>query len=122
MKNVSVVLLQRDATRAWLASALSLRFAAVHIARSPEELEDYLVIGTARIAIIDLETVDLMRINTLSRDFPDIRFVGTHRLADEAMWVRGLQMGAAEVCFPDDIPGIVDAATREAVVRRALVA
>jgi DNA-binding NtrC family response regulator len=123
MQSLTVVLLQGDAEVAQsLVSALSQSFSSVQQVRSVSELRNRIAKNRAGVAVLDIETAPLSEIEHLSRAFPGVGIVCTHRVADEAMWAAALQAGAADVCPANDIAGIVRAALGNASRQRSAAA
>ncbi|MFZ0283594.1 MAG: hypothetical protein WAL32_00045 [Terriglobales bacterium] len=123
MQSLTVVFLQGDARVAEsLLSALSQNFASVQRVQSVGELRNRIAKQRADVVVLDIETAPLTEVEQLSREFPGAYIVCTHRVADEEMWARGLQAGAADVCPADDIAGIVRAALGNATRQRSAAA
>lgn len=108
MQSVNVVLLQGDAAVAQcLVSALSSSVRSIHQVHSIGELRASIAKHRAGVAILDIETAPLSEVERLSHDFPGACLVCTHRCADEEMWARALQAGAADVCPSTDTASII---------------
>src|SRR5271167_3937854 len=115
MQPLHVVLLQSDSRVAQsLVSALTNTFNSVRQVQSLEELRTSIAKHRAGIAILDMEAASMSDLKRLSREFPKVCIVCTHRLADEDMWTAALNAGAADVCPPSDIRGILRAALKNA--------
>lgn len=72
-----------------------------------DELRASIAKHRAGVAILDIETAPLSEVERLSHDFPGACLVCTHRCADEEMWARALQAGAADVCPSTDTASII---------------
>jgi DNA-binding NtrC family response regulator len=105
-----IVIAQRDQSIAeGLANNLYAFFARVVVAKSIVELRTLLLRHEARVAVLDLEVVNLEEIRKLSRTLDDLTIVCTHRSPDERMWITALNAGAVEFCHPQDIRSILRA-------------
>lgn len=93
-----------------LSSALSNRFASVHVVKNPCDLSSSIARKRAEVVIVDLEIVTVADVEKLSREFPGSRVICTHRLADEEMWMAALNAGAVDVYQPSETESIVRAA------------
>jgi DNA-binding NarL/FixJ family response regulator len=123
MQPLSVVLLQGDSSIAQsLVASLCSCFHAVHAVPSVEELRSTVAKNRAEVAILDMELVPVSEVEAFCRDFPALRIVCTHRLADEEMWTAALSAGAADVCPSSDTRGILAAAVRSASMGRSAAA
>ncbi len=90
---------------------LKADFGLALTARSADELRRMASQYTAAVAIVDLTIFPVEQVRSLHREM-NIRLVCTHRLADEAMWMRALEAGALDCCCDDDTAGIIAAAIR----------
>ena len=110
MQSFSVVLLQLDCTviQSLVASFARLH-SSVHVVHSVNELQDQVVKHRSPAAILDLEAASVAEIEALAREFPAVRFVCNHRLADDAMWTAVLGAGGADCLHSHDTQGIVSA-------------
>jgi hypothetical protein len=63
----------------------------------------------ARVAVLDLEVVNLEEIRNLASTLSDLSIVVTHRSPDERMWMAAVSAGAIEFCHPQDIRSILRA-------------
>lgn len=116
MQSFSVVLQQSDPQIAQsLASSLSDSFKLVQVNGSLGELRRSIARHRAGVAVLDMEEISLSDVEILSREFPGINIVCTHRLADEKLWAEALNAGAADVCPSNDTAAIV-AATKRTMV------
>ncbi len=110
MPSPTVVIGQKDPTIAMeLAKHLHAHFARVAVAESAEELRAVLLRHEARVAVLDLELVDVKEVRQLAQVFEDLAIVCTHRSPDERMWMAALNAGAVEFCHPKDIRSILRA-------------
>lgn len=75
----------------------------------------------ARVAVLDLELLDIDEIRKLAGTFAELTIICTHRSPDERMWMDALRAGAVEFCHPFDLRSILRA-SRVAVTRHAAVA
>jgi len=111
MQHTNVVLLQSDPNVArMLANSLANSFHRVHVVGSIAELRTATAKNRPYAVILDLETATLDDVGSLKREFQDVRVVCTHRVADEEMWTRTLNVGADDCCPTSDTRGIVMAA------------
>jgi DNA-binding NarL/FixJ family response regulator len=110
MPSPTVVIAQNNsATAAGLANDLQAYFVRVAIADSAVELPALLARHEARLAVLDLELVDLEAVHQLAQQFSDLAIVCTHRSPDERMWMASLNAGAVEFCHPQDVRSILRA-------------
>lgn len=101
MEPVSVVLYHNDARTAQvLATGLSQHFNSVHLARDCEEIRPAIARHRAEVLVLDLETSRLSEVQSLHHEFPRLSIVCTHRLADEELWTKAMNQGAADICEP----------------------
>jgi|SRR5437868_14694665 len=122
MQALSVVLLQGDSRIAQsLAASMSSAFHSVHAVQSLDELRTRMVRHRAEVIVVDLEVISVSDLQTLSKQFPGITIVCTHRLADEDMWAPVLNAGAADICPASDTRAITTSALRN-VARRFSIA
>ena len=111
MQQTHVLLLQSDPNVAQiLAQSLANSFHGVHVAKSVDELRHAAAKHQPFAIIVDLETASLGEVEALKRDFQNTRIVCTHRVADEEMWTRSLNVGADDCCPSSDMRGILMAA------------
>jgi len=119
----SVVLLQGNPEIAQsLATSLLSSFRSVHAVRSMEELRASISKHRARVIILDIEMASLVEVESLSREFPGLSVVCTHRLADEEMWTAALSAGASDICPTYDTHSILTAALHNARRTRSVAA
>jgi DNA-binding NtrC family response regulator len=110
MPSPTVVIAQNDPTIAQeLANHLHAHFARVAVAESAAELRTMLLRHEARMAVLDLELVDMEEISQLVQAFKELTIVCTHRSPDERMWMAAVSAGAIEFCHPQDIRSILRA-------------
>jgi hypothetical protein len=115
MQSFSVVLLQHDsAILQSLAACFARIHSSVHVVHSVDELQRQVVKHRAPAAILDLEAASIAEIEALAREFPAVRFVCNHRLADDGMWTAVLSVGGADCLHSHDTRGIVSAAVGDA--------
>jgi DNA-binding NtrC family response regulator len=115
MQYSSVVVLQKDARVAQsMVASLCNSFFSVRSVPSLDELRAGVIKHRAEIVVLDMEIASLDDIHCLSREFPSVPIVCTHRLADEEMWTSALNAGAADVCPPTDTKAVLLAALRNA--------
>src|SRR5258708_11431925 len=111
MQQTHVLLLQSDPSIAQtLAESLANSFHGVHVAKSVDELRHAAAKHQPFAIILDLETVTLGDVESLKREFQQTRIVCNHRVADEEMWTRSLNVGADDCCPTSDMRGILMAA------------
>ena len=119
----SVVLLQVDPVVAQsLTNSLLSSFRSVHAVRSMEELRASISKHRTRVIILDIEMASLVEVESLSREFPGLSVVCTHRLADEEMWTAALSAGASDICPTYDTHSILTAALHNARRTRSVAA
>jgi DNA-binding NarL/FixJ family response regulator len=99
-----------------LANDLHAHFARVAVAQSAMELRALLLRHQARVAVLDLELVNIEDVRKLAESFDHLAIVCTHRSPDEQMWMAALNAGAVEFCHPQDLHCILHA-PRTAVQR-----
>ncbi len=110
MPSPTIVIAQNDPSIAMeLANDLQAHFVRIAVARNAEELRTMLLRHDARVAVLDLELLNLTEIRQLARMFNDLTIVCTHRSPDERMWMAALDAGAVEFCHPLDVHSILHA-------------
>jgi DNA-binding NarL/FixJ family response regulator len=110
MPSPTLVIAQKDPNIALeLANDLQAHFACVDVASNAFELRAFLLHHKARVAVLDLELVNLDELRQMTRTFSDLAIVCTHRSPDERMWMAALAAGAVEFCHPGDIRSILRA-------------
>lgn len=123
MQYANVVLLQSDPNIAkTLAAMLSNSFHQVHLARSVDELRHAAVKHRPTAMVLDLESASLEEVEVLKKDFESVRVICNHRVADEEMWTRTLNVGADDCCPSSDVRGILSSAVRQNQMSRHMVA
>ena len=116
MQPTNIVLLQSDPNVAHtLTTSLSNSFHSVHVVQSLGDLRHAAAKHHPFAIIVDLETATLGDVESLKRDFTDVRIVCNHRVADEEMWASSLNIGADDCCRSSDLGGILFAAVRAPV-------
>jgi len=120
MQFSTVLVLQSDAgiSRA-LVSSLCESFFSVRAVSTLDELFSAIVKHRAEIVILDMEVAALPDVQRLSKNFPTVSIVCTHRLADEEMWTSALSAGATDVCPPSDVKVLLSALRSVTSTRRA---
>jgi len=107
----NVVLLQSDPNIARiLASSLANSFHAVHVTKSVDELRRAAAKLRPYVMIVDLETASFSDVESLTQQFGATRIICNHRVADEEMWTRTLDVGADDCCPSSDTRGILSSA------------
>jgi DNA-binding NtrC family response regulator len=110
MPATTIVIAQGDPRIAQtLANDLHAHFARIAVAQSATELRTILLRHQARVAVLDLELVNLEEVRNLADDFSDLAIVCTHHSPDERMWMAALNAGAVEFCHPQDLHSILRA-------------
>lgn len=123
MQYSSVLVLQRDTKIAQaMVASLCSSFFSVHAVPSLEELCAAIVKHRAEVVILDMEVASLADVQRMCKEFPRVSVVCTHRLADDEMWTSALNVGAADVCPPTDIKGVLLAALRNVSAMRKAAA
>ncbi len=123
MQYANVVLLQSDPKIAkTLAAMLSNSFKQVHVARSVEDLRHTTVKYRPAAIVLDLESASLAEVEVLKKEFEGVRVICNHRVADEEMWTRTLNVGADDCCPSSDARGILSSAVRDNQFSRHMVA
>ncbi len=106
----TIVIAQRDPTIAReLVSDLQVHVARVDVTESATELHAMLQRREARVAVLDLEIVNLEEVCRLASIHDDLTIVCTHHSPDERMWMAALNAGAVEFCHPQDVRSILRA-------------
>ena len=122
MLSLNVVLAQHDPTAAsTLANNLRGQCRGVTLAEKAR-LRHAILKARANVAVLDLELFSLSEIEQICREFSDVSIVCTHRLADEELWTRVMNAGAADCCLPTDVNGILFAVRRYAAHARGTAA
>jgi DNA-binding response OmpR family regulator len=119
----TIVLLQSDPNVAQtLAASLSNSFHRVHVARSMDELRYAAAKHQPLAMILDLESASFDDVESLKKEFQGVRVICNHRVADEEMWTRTLNVGADDCCPSSDMRGIMIAAMRPTAVAARTIA
>ncbi len=107
----TVLMAQNDPAMAQaLSNDLHAHFAGVVVAENASEVRPLLLrYPGVRMAVLDLEVVNLEEVRELAQTFRDLIIVCTHRSPDDRMWTAALAAGAVEYCHPDDIRAILRA-------------
>ena len=116
MPSTNVVLLQSDPNIArTLAASLANSFHAVHVTKSIDELRHAAAKLRPHVMIVDLERVSFSEVESLKQQFGSTRIICNHRVADEEMWTRTLDIGADD-CWPSsDTRGILSSAATQSL-------
>jgi DNA-binding NarL/FixJ family response regulator len=123
MQSANVVLLQSNPDIAKTLTAMLLNsFKQVHVAKSVDELRHTAVKHRPAAIVLDLESATLAEVETLKKEFAGVRVICNHRVADEEMWTRTLNVGADDCCPSSDTRGILFSAVRENQIARQMVA
>ena len=123
MQHANVVLLQSDAKIAEsMAAMLADSFHQVHVARSVNDLRHAAIKYRPAAIVLDLESATFAEVETLKKEFEGVRFICNHRVADEEMWARTLNVGADDCCPSSDMRGILSSAVRSDQLVRHMVA
>jgi DNA-binding response OmpR family regulator len=123
MQQTHVLVLQSDPHIAQiLADSLSNSFHRVHVAKSVDELRHAAAKHQPFAIVLDLETATLADVEALKRDFQQTRIVCNHRVADEEMWSRSLNVGADDCCPTSDMRGILSAAVPDSTITARIAA
>lgn len=111
LPTATVLMAQSDPAMAQaLWSDLHAHFAGVVVAENALEVRTLLLRHPGvRMAVLDLEVVNLEDVRQLAQTFSDLIIVCTHRSPDDRMWTAALAAGAVEYCHPDDIRAILRA-------------
>ena len=86
------------------------------MAENALELRTLLLRNDARVAVLDLDLVNVEEVRQLTRAFCNLTIVCTHPSPDDRMWIAALDAGAAEICHPNDVRSMLRA--RRAASRR----
>jgi DNA-binding NarL/FixJ family response regulator len=122
MLSLNVVLAQQDPDNASkLANGLRGQCRAVTVA-GKEFLRQAILKARANVAVLDLEMFNLDEVQKICNEFREISVVCTHRLADETIWTRAMNAGAADCCLPSDVNGVLFAVRRYAAMARSTAA
>jgi DNA-binding NarL/FixJ family response regulator len=107
----TVVIAQNDPDVAQaLSNDLHAHFAGVIVAENASELRPLLLRHPrVRVAVLDLDLVNVEEVRQLASTCCNLTIVCTHPSPDDRMWIAALDAGAVEYCHPDDIRSIVRA-------------
>ncbi len=120
MRPINVVLAYHDALSAErLAASFRNQFRNLTIAKSREQISSAVARLQAPFAVVDLELIGIPELKQLCAQFPSTAFVCIHRLADDRMWSEALAAGAVDCCCSSDMPSILLASERYAVLTRS---
>jgi DNA-binding NtrC family response regulator len=118
MEALSLIIFHNDPRTAQaLVVSLSEHFGPVNLVRRYEEIRSAIARHRASVLVLDLEALDreasgARAVGDLHREFPSLRIVATHRLADDQVWTEAMNQGAADVCEPRNVE-VVRAVMRE---------
>jgi DNA-binding NarL/FixJ family response regulator len=106
MESVSLVVYHNDPRTAQaLVVSLSEHFGPVNLVRRYKNVRSAIARHRASVLVLDLESLDCENpgsnaVRDLHREFPSLRIVATHWLADDQVWSEVMNQGAADVCEP----------------------
>jgi DNA-binding NtrC family response regulator len=113
MHPLTVVVAQSDCMVAEkLAANLHAHFKNVVVARDVDEIRHHIQREVADVLVVDLDMAELMVLRGLVQEFKNVGVVCTHRIPDEEMWKRCMEIGALDCCSCCDVQSIVRAARR----------
>ena len=111
MQSPAVVILQSDWRVAQsMVDSFSDSFELVQSVHSLDEVRSGLTEHNWAVLIMDLEAVALRDVQDFSHQFPDVKIICNHRLADDEMWTAALEAGAVDFCNSSDTTSILRAA------------
>jgi DNA-binding NarL/FixJ family response regulator len=120
MQPLHVVLLQSDSgTAKSLIASMQKSFRSIRQATSLYDVRNCLAKQPQGIVILDMEIASIFEVQELSHNFPEVRIICNHRLADERMWTAALGAGADDCCPSHDTRGILRAALQSQAARMA---
>jgi hypothetical protein len=102
-----------------LSGLLSQVFQSVQVEPSLDLLRKRVAKQRIETVVLDMEVASVSDVESLTREFPELAIVCTHRLADDELWTATLGAGAVDCCDSFDREGIVRAATRRMAARQA---
>lgn len=113
MRPMNVVLAHHDPVmgRA-LAESLRPQFRKLVIVNTLANAQAEIARLRANYVIVDLELSSYSELQGLCSEFPSTVFATVHRLADEAMWLQSLAVGAVDCCQSNDVRGLLRASER----------
>jgi DNA-binding NarL/FixJ family response regulator len=113
MNHHDVIVAQSDCVVAeHLAAQLHSYFRNISVARDLDEIRHIIYRHGAEVVVLDLDLAGYRDLRALTREFPSVGFVCTHRVPDEEMWQETLSAGAIDCCANDDVHEIVRASRR----------
>lgn len=113
MRPMNVVLAHHDPVVARaLAESLRPQFRKLVVVNTSAAAEAEIARMRANYVIVDLELFSYSDLQRLCSEFPSTLFVSVHRLADEAMWLQSLAVGAIDCCQSNDVRGLLRASER----------
>ena len=120
MRPMNVVLAHHDPVVARaLAESLRPEFRKLTIVNTLAQAESEIARLRANYVIVDLELLSYADLQKLCSEFPSAVFATVHRLADEAMWLQSLAVGAVDCCQSNDVRGLLRASERYAAAMTA---
>jgi DNA-binding NarL/FixJ family response regulator len=118
MQSPGVVILQSDWRVAQsMVDSFSDSFESVQSVNSLDEVRSSLIDHNWAVLIMDLEAVALRDVQDFSQQFPDVKIICNHRLADDEMWAAALDAGAVDFCRSSDTTSILRAAAISTLTR-----
>ncbi len=113
MQSLSILIAQADArVGELLAASLRTHFREISVVRGLHELrEKHSQNHEPYAVVVDLELANFQELHEICGHYRDAAVICTHRLADDEMWVAALAAGATDCCAPNDIVGILRAAS-----------
>ena len=107
----TVVIAQNDPGVAQsLSNGLHAHFSGVIVAENALEVRTLLLRHPkVRVAVLDLDLVNVEEVRQLASSCCNLSIVCTHPSPNDRMWIAALDAGAVEYCHPDDIRSIVRA-------------
>ena len=106
----TIVIAQHDQTIAQrVANELQAHFTRVAVTGDVMELRTMLQRHEVRVAVLDLELVNLDEVQQLASSLGGLTIVCTHRSPNEHMWMAALNAGADEFCHSQDVRSILRA-------------
>ncbi len=99
MEPLSLVIYHNDPRTAQaLVVSLSQYFGSVNRVNKYEEVRSAVTGYHADVLVLDMESSRSDAVGRLHQEFPSLRIVATHRLADDQLWTEAMNQGAADVC------------------------
>ena len=113
MHALTVIVAQSDCIIAeHLAAKLHTHFKNVVVARDVDEIRHHIERDFADLVVVDLDLAEMPELRGLVEQFKNVGIVCTHRVPDEDMWRRCLEIGALDCCACCDVDAIVRVARR----------